>query len=74
MAIDRVNAVLIGQVKDKEGFPAELLEDPDTGARMLAYDVDTWWERGRYLQEREAMAKRRRPKGTPRNAWPARPP
>lgn len=57
MAIDRVNAVLVGRAKDEHGFPAELLEDPQSGARMLAYTPEDWWERGRYLQEREAMAK-----------------
>jgi hypothetical protein len=49
MTIDRVNAVFVGRVKDEHGFPAQLLEEPGTGRRYLAYDPDTWWERGRYL-------------------------
>ena len=69
MAIDRVNAVLIGRVRDTEGFPCDLLEDPLTGAQSLAYEPEVWWQKGE-------LAKLRATKGnsTPRNAWPARPP
>lgn len=58
MAIDRVNAVFIGRIKDEHGFSAELLEDPITSARFLAYEPETWWQRGHYLQHLEAMGKR----------------
>lgn len=75
MAIDRVNAVLIGRVKDADGFSADLLEDPLTRARMLAYDPETWWKRGRLLEARAANARRRAVgTGTPTHCWPARPP
>lgn len=46
---DRVNAVLIGKVRDADGFPGELLEDPDTGARFIAYSIETWEQRSTYL-------------------------
>ncbi len=38
---DRVNAVLIGQGRDELNYPVEVLENPVTGARMVAYDVET---------------------------------
>ena len=73
MAIDRVNAVLIGRVKDAEGFPCDLLEDPDTGAQMLAYEPEVHWQKAE-LAKLRATKTRRRPvtTGTPTHAWPAR--
>ncbi len=50
-----VNAVLIGKVRDKEGFYADLLEDPLTGARFLAYSVEDFYERQQYLTHLEAI-------------------
>ncbi len=74
MAIDRVNAVLIGRVKDAHNFPCELLEDPLTGERMLAYTPEVYWQRGEYLQQRQSMARKRAvAPGTPSHAWPGRP-
>jgi len=55
---DRVNAVLIGQGRDELNYPVEVLEDPVTGARMVAYDVETWWERAEHLTRLEAIGKR----------------
>ncbi len=55
---DRVNAVLIGYGRDENNFPCQVLEDPDTGARMVAYDVETWWERAQHLTRLEAVGKR----------------
>lgn len=67
--IDRVNAVLIGQVRDREGFRAELLEDPLTGSRMLAYTPEEWWSKCEY---QKLQATRPQRDNTPRHAWPAR--
>lgn len=55
---DRVNAVLIGEGRDEMGFKCEVLENPDTGARMVAYDVETWWDRAQHLTRLEAVGKR----------------
>ena len=55
---DRVNAVLIGQGRDELNYPVEVLENPVTGARMVAYDVETWWERAEHLTRLEAIGKR----------------
>ncbi len=55
---DRVNAVLIGQGRDELNYPVEVLEDPVTGARMVAYDVETWWEWAEHLTRLEAIGKR----------------
>ena len=55
---DRVNAVSIGFGKDEMGFRCEVLENPVTGARMVAYDVETWWERAEHLTRLEAIGKR----------------
>lgn len=52
-----VNAVLIGKVRDKEGFYADLLEDPTTGARFLAYSPEDYYERQRYLAYLDAHGK-----------------
>lgn len=54
---DRVNAVFIGKAKDEHNFPCDVLEDPITGARFTAYDVETWWERNRYLAHLEAFGR-----------------
>ena len=71
MAIDRVNAVLIGRVKDAEGFPCDLLEDPDTGAQMLAYEPETFWQKGELAKLRAAKT-RTVPSDTPRQCWPGK--
>lgn len=60
---DRVNAVFIGFVRDAEGFPAQLLEDPLTKRRFLAYDVDVWMERAMYLAELKKLNERRENRG-----------
>ncbi len=57
---DRVNAVFIGKARDEHNFPCDLLEDPLTGARFTAYDVETWWERNRYLAHLEAIGQSER--------------
>lgn len=55
MAVDRVNAIHLGYGKDQLGFRCEVLEDPDTGARMLAYSPEDWWERQRYIQTLQSL-------------------
>ncbi len=69
MAIDSVNAVLIGCVKDRDGFKGELLEDPLTGARMIAYAPETWWQKTELAKLRESRPQR---DNTPRFATPAK--
>lgn len=56
---DRSNAVLIGHGRDEFGFKVEILENPVTGARMLAYTPEDWWERGRYLTHLDAHGRRK---------------
>ena len=73
MAVDRVNAVFVGVVKDSLGFRCQLLEEPVTGAQMLAYEPEVWFERGNHLARLEAMGKRAPADGV-RHAWPAQPP
>ena len=48
----------IGYGRDELNYPVEVLEDPVTGARMVAYDVETWWERAEHLTRLEAIGKR----------------
>ncbi len=55
---DRVNVVLIGYGRDELNYPCEVLEDPGTGARMVAYSPETWWERCEHLTRLEAIGKR----------------
>ena len=58
MAIDRVNAVLIGRVRDSEGFPCDLLEDPLTGAQSLAYEPEVFWQKGELAKLRASRPRR----------------
>ncbi len=55
---DRVNAVLIGYGRDEFNFPCEVLEDPATGARMVAYSPEAWWDRCQHLTRLIAVGKR----------------
>lgn len=71
MAIDRVNAVIVGRVKDAEGFACDLLEDPQSGSQMLAYEPETFWQKGELAKLRAARSKR---DNTPRRAAPGCPP
>lgn len=57
MAVDSVNAVHIGYGKDSLGFRCEVLEEPGTGRRYLAYDVETWWNRCNHINHLEAMGR-----------------
>lgn len=70
MAIDRVNAILIGRAKDQDGFPCDVLEDPKTGQQLLAYTPEVHWQKGELAKLRATRPKR---DNTPRRVWPGRP-
>jgi hypothetical protein len=58
MSVDRLNAVHIGYGKDALGFRCEVLEDPDSGARMVAYSPEDWWNRNRHIETLKSLNKR----------------
>ena len=58
MSVNRESAVSIGYGRDEHNYPVEILEEPCTGRRYLAYTPETWWERAQYLTHLEAIGKR----------------
>jgi hypothetical protein len=41
----REDIVFVGRIKDTDGFPCDLLENPHTGARYLAYEPEVHWQK-----------------------------
>ena len=54
---DGVNAIHIGYGKDALGFRVTVLEEPYTGRRFLAYEVEDWWMRAQVISRLKAEGK-----------------
>ena len=61
MPEQRWNAVYLGEGKDELNFPCQILEDPVTKARLVAYDVETWWQRCEYLTHLQSIGRQAPP-------------
>jgi hypothetical protein len=59
-----VNAIYLGRGKDRLGIACDVLEDPVTHRRYLAYSPEDWWARCQILNEPAPVPANRQPLAT----------